>query len=261
MRGLLLSIRPCYARLIAQGRKKFELRRGRVSIRAGDLVFFYATTPLRRIVARARVGRVLIDEPSALLRLTGHAAGLDERGFLGYFEGRSIGSALELRDIVGWPVPLNPEACLSNGAGFVAPQSYRFLSTKELGSLARELELAVSVGSVAASYGCPVAGERAEPGAGRTLAPPRGCCSWRRRPPTDLPRSFGFPGASHVTLGQVVAEVAPAEAQGDCGVGPRGVHLPGDPSRHHGAHMAAASMPRARQWCATISHRLQRLGL
>jgi predicted transcriptional regulator len=134
--------------MIKEGRKTFELRRGRVGIVAGDMVFFYATLPVSAIVAAGRVKRVLSASPNTLVRLVGRHSGLSEREMLSYLSGRPLGSAMELSDLVEWRTPIDPALHLANGSAFVPPQSYRYLNVGELKLLSDRLGSAVAIPQV-----------------------------------------------------------------------------------------------------------------
>jgi predicted transcriptional regulator len=131
------------------GRKTVEVRRTRVSAPAGTLIVLYATSPVKALVATARLQDRKIcsandawAEFGALMGLERHEldayVGLDEACFL----------LLDQIQAVDRPIPL---ADLTSTSSFRPPQSYRYVSptdpeqlrmliSPEVGRGARRLE-------------------------------------------------------------------------------------------------------------------------
>lgn len=133
-RALLLSVAPEFAEKIAAGSKTVELRRRFPLVPAGTWIYFYATLPVGALVGRAQVVEIDEDTPSALWGRHQGAAGLSRERFDAYFASRDHGYAvrlarfepLEALDLSGLRAAL---------PGFVAPQSYRYLSTDQQASI------------------------------------------------------------------------------------------------------------------------------
>ncbi|HMV65831.1 MAG TPA: hypothetical protein PKA64_03185 [Myxococcota bacterium] len=123
---MLLSVAPEFAEMIAAGTKTVELRRRFPHVPVGTWVYFYVTLPVGAVTGRARVAAIDADEPSALWTRHRAAVGLSRARFTAYFAGRDRGFAVRLEGYEALhPVGLAELRVVL--AGFVAPQSYRFV--------------------------------------------------------------------------------------------------------------------------------------
>ena len=95
---ILISLEPRYAEGILERTKLVELRRRTMNVRVGATVWLYAKLPVGSIVGRARVRVNHVLAPSTLWRKFGSVSGLSRTEFFEYFEGVSLGTALELSD-------------------------------------------------------------------------------------------------------------------------------------------------------------------
>jgi len=126
----LISIHPEYADKILSGEKRLEFRR-RWSTRTIKTLFIYATAPVQRIVGFAKVAQVTQGTPTELWRLTKSIkGGITRRKLFTYLAGRKTGVAIELKKVTLIPGGVDPKVCL--GRGFHPPQSFKYLSAKEV---------------------------------------------------------------------------------------------------------------------------------
>lgn len=129
-RTALISIHPEYAEKIFAGEKKFEFRR-RWTNRSVGTLFIYATAPVQRIVGFAKIARVTRGTPTQLWRLTQQVnGGISKSKLFAYFGSSKTGVAIELSKVTPMPSGIDPRLCL--GRDFRPPQSYRYLSEKEI---------------------------------------------------------------------------------------------------------------------------------
>ena len=129
-RTALISIHPEYAEKIFAGEKKFEFRR-RWTSRSVETLFIYATVPVQRIVGFAKIARVTQGTPTQLWRLTHQVnGGFSKSKLFAYFGSSKTGVAIELSKVTPMPGGIDPRLCL--GRGFRPPQSFRYLSEKEI---------------------------------------------------------------------------------------------------------------------------------
>lgn len=132
-RAALISIHPEYAEKIFAGKKKLEFRR-RWTSRSVETLFIYATAPVQRIVGFAKIARVTTGTPTQLWRLTHQVNGGISRSKLFAYLGSSMtGVAIELSKVTPMPGGIDPRLCL--GRGFRPPQSFRYLSEKEISQI------------------------------------------------------------------------------------------------------------------------------
>lgn len=132
-RTALISIHPEYAEKIFAGEKKFEFRR-RWTSRSVETLFIYATAPVQRIVGFAKIARVTQGTPTQLWRLTHQVnGGFSKSKLFAYFRSSKTGVAIELSKVTPMPSGIDPRVCL--GRGFRPPQSFRYLSEKEISQI------------------------------------------------------------------------------------------------------------------------------
>lgn len=124
---ILLSIKPKFAEAIIDGRKRYEFRKSKFANKDIDLVYIYSTSPVKKIIGVFKISDIIEDSPSALWdRLKDHA-GISEEEFFNYFSDSEKGFALEIKDVVKFENPIDPEALIPN---FVPPQSFYYIKNK-----------------------------------------------------------------------------------------------------------------------------------
>jgi predicted transcriptional regulator len=129
-RAALISIHPAHAEKIFSGTKKLEFRR-RWTTRSVTTLFIYATAPIQRIVGFATIAGITQGTPSQLWRLSRQLdGGVSRRELFAYLDGTRTGVAIELKNITPLPGGTDPRLCL--GRNFRPPQSFRYLSEKEI---------------------------------------------------------------------------------------------------------------------------------
>ena len=132
-RAALISIHPEHVEKIFSGAKKLEFRR-RWTTRSVKTLFIYATAPIQRIVGFAKVARITQGTPTQLWRLARDVdGGISRRKLFTYLGGSRTGVAIELRKITLVPGGTDPRLCL--GRDFRPPQSFRYLSEKEISQI------------------------------------------------------------------------------------------------------------------------------
>jgi len=133
-----MSIRPVFAEGILSGTKTVELRRRRPSIRTGERVVIYASSPTCALVGAFVVGQVDEHAPSPLWERFGAASGLNRREFMAYFEGAVRGVAISVAKAWRAAKGVQLHQLQEIWPDFVAPQSYRYVSAEELHELPSE---------------------------------------------------------------------------------------------------------------------------
>ena len=136
--AILLSIKPTFANLIIEGSKRVELRRAIPSQPISTIVI-YSSSPVQAIVALANVSEIVEASPSKLWAITrGNGGGLTRAALMTYFESKKVGYALMIDNVRVFANPVIPNKIFKN---FSAPQSFRYLTPKDLQKLERILEL------------------------------------------------------------------------------------------------------------------------
>jgi len=121
---VLLSIKPKFAEAIIDGRKRYEFRKSKFAKRHINLVYIYATSPVKKIIGIFKISNIIEDRPCALWdRLKDHA-GISEEEFFNYFNNNEMGFALEITDVEKFKNPIDPKTLIQN---FVPPQSFNYM--------------------------------------------------------------------------------------------------------------------------------------
>ena len=135
--AILLSVKPKFADLIVQGSKLIELRRA-VPARPVDTIAIYSSSPVQAIVALADVKETVEASLSKLWTLAKeNGGGLTKSELLSYFDSKSTGFAILLHNVRVFSKPVSPQKLFKI---FAAPQSFKYLSSRELQRLEAMLE-------------------------------------------------------------------------------------------------------------------------
>lgn len=123
MRKILISINPEHVAKILSGEKKFEYRT-KAAKQDVDSLIIYETTPVKRVVAEAKILEVLELPPEELWEETKEHSGISKVFFDEYFNGRTVGYAYRLGEVKIYDEPLE----LSDYGVKSAPQSFIYLN-------------------------------------------------------------------------------------------------------------------------------------
>lgn len=121
-RKILISINPEHVQSIIKGIKKYEYRKI-VAKQDISFIIIYETSPVKRIVAEAKIIDVLMYSPEELWKLTKEESGISKEFFDEYFGGREIACAYKLGKIKVYD---EPKTLLDYGIK-VAPQSFVYI--------------------------------------------------------------------------------------------------------------------------------------
>lgn len=132
---VLMSIKPCYAKLIKAGKKTVELRRVVPQITSGDFIIIYESKPVQRITAICEVETVLSAKILDLWNQVGNEICITKDAFEQYFAGKECGSGIKLKNVS----VLEKSKTLSElSPNLLPPQSYRYISALQFSSLFRK---------------------------------------------------------------------------------------------------------------------------
>lgn len=123
MRKILISINPEHVAKILSGEKRFEYRT-KAAKKDVDSLIIYETTPVKRIVAEAKILEVLELSPEELWMVTKEYSGITKTFFDRYFKDRTIGFAYRLGEVKAYEIPIE----LSAFGIKAAPQSFMYLN-------------------------------------------------------------------------------------------------------------------------------------
>jgi len=138
--AILLSVKPKFASLIAEGSKLVELRRT-VPAQTVGTIAIYSSSPVQAIVALAEVKETIEASLSKLWSIAkDNGGGLTRAELSAYFDSKKTGFAIMLHNVRVYAKPVKPEKIFKS---FSAPQSFRYLTPKELKKLEEFLTPAV----------------------------------------------------------------------------------------------------------------------
>jgi predicted transcriptional regulator len=130
--AILLSVKPKFANLIVEGSKLIELRRTIPAQNVGTIAI-YSSSPVQMIVALADVKETIQASPNKIWEIAKcNGGGLTKAELLAYFESKRTGFALMLENVRVYGKPVQPTKVFKP---FSAPQSFRYLTPKELKKL------------------------------------------------------------------------------------------------------------------------------
>lgn len=118
-----LPIKPVYANRILDGSKKYEFRRSRLRQDITHVVI-YSTSPVKKIVGVAEVGRVTAASVSTAWRQTREDAGISRSDFNAYYVGAQSAVFISLRRVLRLKKQLDP---IEIRSGFKVPQSFSYV--------------------------------------------------------------------------------------------------------------------------------------
>lgn len=127
--NVLISIKPRYVESILKGGKTVEIRRGRIGLEIGTVLWIYATLPKGRVELQARVDGVDCGTHSAIWRKYGKYTGITKSEFCDYVEGSDKATAIKLVSVRKVKPAPKLEVLRAAKMGFQPPQSYVRLST------------------------------------------------------------------------------------------------------------------------------------
>jgi predicted transcriptional regulator len=132
-KAIMISIRPKFAEKIFNGTKCVELRRIKPNIGEGDIVVVYVTSPIKEVWGTFEVKSVITKPKSQLWEFVQDSAGITKIEFDNYFQGLSNGYGIIMKSVSANKNYLSLDDIRKNWEGFTPPQSYRYLSTHQLG--------------------------------------------------------------------------------------------------------------------------------
>lgn len=117
-------IKPVYSEKIMTGEKRYELRK-RLPNNNIDYILIYSTVPIGKIVGYAKVKEVYEKTVSDMWEMVSSSAGISEKDYMEYFNGKDNAYAIELEGIKRFKKPFNVKEINQN---FTVPQSFCYVN-------------------------------------------------------------------------------------------------------------------------------------
>ena len=117
--NLIISIKPEFVNKIISGEKKFEFRR-LIYRKEVEKIYIYQTLPNSGIIGYFNPGKIIRDTPENLWNNLKEVSGTTEEFFKSYFNDKSEGYAIEIKNLVVFDEPITDN-------DIKAPQSYKYI--------------------------------------------------------------------------------------------------------------------------------------
>lgn len=124
MSKMLLSIKPMYVEKILSGKKKFEFRKFHCRPEI-DTIVIYSTSPIKQVVAEAKVVSIIEGDLAEVWQKTKEVAGISKKAYLAYYRGRETATAYQLGTITIYDTP---RELSEYGLNYI-PQSFAYIDT------------------------------------------------------------------------------------------------------------------------------------
>ncbi len=122
MSTMLLSIKPVYAKVILEGKKRYEFRKSKPKDSV-NRVILYASSPQKQVVGEAIIEEIIEGTPKEVWEIAKASAGITKHFFFSYFAGRETAIAFKLANVTAYETPKE----LSDYGLSQAPQSFVYL--------------------------------------------------------------------------------------------------------------------------------------
>jgi predicted transcriptional regulator len=128
---VLLSIKPEYAEKIFSGHKSIELRRICPKVEQGDFIFVYVSSPVKTLMGRIEVQKVISNTPQKLWKKVGDKSGVSKKVFDSYYEGASLGFGILVTNPIKLKRPIHLDTLRRSMKGFRPPQNYYYVTPNQ----------------------------------------------------------------------------------------------------------------------------------
>lgn len=142
---ILISIYPEYVKKIKEGIKHYEFRKGLHKKRKNDIikqqyVAVYESSPIGSISLILKIGSIYEDSISNLWTRFGGKSGVTRDYFLGYYQGKTTGVAIEIKGFITIDKPINLIEIRKEYPHFMPPQNFYQFSEKNYPFLYKKLK-------------------------------------------------------------------------------------------------------------------------
>lgn len=119
----IISIKPCYSKLIINGAKFVELRKQPFK-RDIEKFYIYSTSPEKKIVAYFTTKKIVIGKIDDIWNTYGKLANISKTDYMKYFAGKEKAVAIIIDKVTKLEPVIDPYIKIRS---FKAPQSYRYI--------------------------------------------------------------------------------------------------------------------------------------
>ncbi len=122
-KSILLSIKPKYVRAILRGEKKYEFRKAIPQSNDVRDVYIYASSPIKKIVAKFSLNHILRASPEEIWELCSKYGGISKEEFFRYYNTKTEAYALTISDLEIFEDSICP---YNKFKKFAPPQSFLY---------------------------------------------------------------------------------------------------------------------------------------
>jgi predicted transcriptional regulator len=125
-KSIIISVKPIFLEKIFSGEKKFEFRKKFPVLENGCVIYLYASSPVKKIIGYGVLNNILIDTPLNLWEKTYIFSGVSFDEYQKYFHEKTIGFAINFKEIVKFKNFLNLDQLGVKNA----PQNYEYIKNE-----------------------------------------------------------------------------------------------------------------------------------
>ena len=129
--SVLISVKPQFSQLIANGKKTVELRKKIPANLIGRKVYVYSTCPDARIIGFFEVQAVETLPIEELWERVCTLAGMKKEDFFAYYANKEEGHAIFFHKFVELKNPVTLKTLRKHNPSFVPPQNYHYINPIE----------------------------------------------------------------------------------------------------------------------------------
>ncbi|MFA7685911.1 MAG: hypothetical protein WCX95_03885 [Candidatus Gracilibacteria bacterium] len=129
---IFLPIKPQYAFAIRDNEKLVEFRKRPFRNKDSKYCVVYVTSPHKKIIGYFSISRVNEGSPKEIWKKFNKVGGIKKTDYYEYFKGSVMAYAIEIEEFYPLKEPVDPFEKIE---GFNIPQSFRYLSGKEINTL------------------------------------------------------------------------------------------------------------------------------
>lgn len=127
--GLLLSVKPQFAKALLRGEKTVELRRVRPRSLPGDRVVIYEAAPTMAIKGHVTIRDIYVMSPTEMWTCLDAATYMSANEYWRYFAGAKLAVAIHLIRPVLLEAPITLSTLRQISCEFRPPRSFQYLSS------------------------------------------------------------------------------------------------------------------------------------
>lgn len=129
---IMVSIKPKYVKKILNGEKLIELRKCKPKVNNGDTLIIYATTPVKAIVAYAKISKIANEPLSEFWSEYGEITGISFDEFKDYYQNQSHAVGIEFSNLKVLRNRINLSQLRKTFGKFNPPQTFKYIGNKML---------------------------------------------------------------------------------------------------------------------------------